>query len=291
MRVTDASAYESMRSSVMKARVEATKAQDAASTGLRVRKPSDDPYAAAAARRETSRRVLAEGGVRNTEVASMLLTGTDAAIDDVYTGLTEARALAVEGSTTGVSDENRRALAVQVRKIREQMVTSGNANVGGKYVFAGYRDNVPPFEQNGTFVGDEFAPDIQVMPNLRLATSVNGGAVFGEGADSLFTTLDNLANALETGDSATVRSSLDIIDTNQERVLKARSQVGGMMNNVETVRAVADRHATRATSEVSRLIEADPFAAATDLLRARSALESAIAVAQQIPVGGLAGGR
>jgi flagellar hook-associated protein 3 FlgL len=291
MRVTDATAYESMRSSIMKARVEATKAQDTASTGLRVKKPSDDPYAAATARREESRRMLAEGAVRNTDVATSMLAGVDLAIQDVAEGLSEARSLALEGSTTGISDENRRAMAVRVRNIREQMVTSGNARVGGKYVFAGYRDDAPPFAQDGSFVGDELAPDIEVMPNLRLATSVNGREVFGEGSDSLFTAMDNLAAALETGDSDAIRNSIDVLDVNEDRVLTAVTKVGSMQNSVDTVRAVADRHATRAGNEVSRLTEADEFAAATDLIRTRTALEAAIAVAQQIPIGGLAGGR
>ena len=291
MRVSDASAYDSMRASIMRARSEATKAQDAASTGLRVQKPSDDPYAAAAARRETSRRVLAEAAVSNTDVARTLVNTTETAVSGVYEGLDSARELALEGSSSGISDENRRVLAVQVRKIRDQMVATGNTNVSGKYVFAGLRDNVPPFQPDGTFVGEESSPDVQVMPNLSLPTSVNGLAVFGEGADSVFTTLDNLANALETGDAGTVRNSLSAIDANQERVSKELTRVGGMMENVDTVRAVADRHVTRAQTETARLIEGDPFAAATDLLRARTALETAIAVAQQIPVGGLAGGR
>src|ERR671933_347012 len=52
MRVTDSAAFAAIRKQVTRARAEFATAQEQASSGLRVQKPSDDPVAAAAARRE-----------------------------------------------------------------------------------------------------------------------------------------------------------------------------------------------------------------------------------------------
>lgn len=292
MRVTDSSVFDSIRRQVMRARKDLAVAQDQAGTGLRVQKPSDDPVAAAAARREKARKALADAGLRSADHAQMQLEGADEALSDIYDGLARARELAVEASSSTLDDENRRAAAIEVRKIREQMVALGNTNVAGRYVFAGFKDQAPAFASDGTFVGDQTTKEIQAMPGLKVAASISGDAVFGNGQDDdIFSTLDALVGALEANDPDAVRGTLGALNTNHERVLSARSQVGALLDGVEMARSVADRHAYRAELEIGRLVEVDEISAATDLLRAKSALETALTVAQQIPVGSLAGGK
>lgn len=292
MRVSDASVFDSIRRQVMRARKELATAQDQAGTGMRVQKPSDDPVAAAAARRETSRKALAEAGMKNTEHAQMQLEGADSALADIFEGLSRAHELAVEAASSTLSDENRRAAAIEVGKIREQMVALGNTNVAGRYIFGGFKDQVPAFEASGTFVGDRTTKEVQAMPGLKVAASIAGSDVFGSGEpDDMFATLDQLVNALEGNDPEAVRSSLTGLTSNQERVLRARSSVGALLDGVEMAKSVADRHAYRAELEIGRLVEVDEIGAATDLLRAKSALETALTVAQQISVGSLAGGK
>jgi flagellar hook-associated protein 3 FlgL len=292
MRVTDASAYTAIRKQIMHAREQVTIAQERAGTGLRVQKPSDDPVAAAAARRETSRKALADAGLKTTEHASMQLQGSDEALDDVFEALTGARQIAIEGSSSSMSDENRRAAAGEVRKIREQMVALGNTNVAGRYVFAGFRDQEPAFETDGTFVGDASTREVQAMPGLRVAASISGAAVFGTDTDSsVFKTLDDLAAALESNDRDAVNSTLTAFGLHEERVIGARSQIGSMMGGVQVAQSIADRHSYRAELELARLTQADEITSITDLLQAKSTLEKALSVAQQIPVGSLAGGK
>ena len=143
MRVTDSSSFNGVQKSLLRARKDVAIAQEQAGSGMRVSKPSDDPVAAAAARRENSRKALADSGVKNTELAQMQLEGADQALGDVFEGLTRARELAVEQASDTAGPESRRAAAIEVRKIREQMVALGNTNVAGRYVFAGFRDQQP----------------------------------------------------------------------------------------------------------------------------------------------------
>jgi flagellar hook-associated protein 3 FlgL len=298
MRVTDSSAYATIRKQVLRARQDFSLAQEQAGSGLRVQKPSDDPVAAASARREYSRKALAEAGTKATESATTELEGADFALSDVYDGVTRAREFALSGSSSSSSDENRRSAAVEVRKIQEQMVTLGNTNVAGRYVFAGYRDHTAPYTEAGEFVGDDSTKEVQALPGLRVAGSITGKAIFGNDsinangqADDLFSTLDRLATALESNDTDAVRSTFDDLTTNEDRVLGARSQVGSMINSVSMAQAVAENHFVRAGQEIGRLVEVDEITAATNLSQAKNALESALTIAQQMQVGTLAGGR
>jgi hypothetical protein len=54
---------------------------------------------------------------------------------------------------------------------------------------------------------------------------------------------------------------------------------------VELGRNVAEQQRDRATVEIHNLTEVDEISAATNLLQAKSALEAALAIAQQIPPG------
>jgi flagellar hook-associated protein 3 FlgL len=292
MRVTDSAVFENVKRQVTQARQNVLTAQAQAGTGMRVQKPSDDPVAAAAARREMSRHALADAGVSATESATTQLEGTDAALNDVFASLTSARDLALENSSSTASAENRTAAATQVRMIREQMVALGNTNVGGRYVFAGYRDQTPAFSQTGDFVGDASTKEVQALPGLHVKASISGDKVFGTDApDDMFSALDKLASALDANDPDAVRGLLKDLDTNQSRVLAARTQVGGMLESAKVAGAVASQHSYQSKLEIGRLVEVDEITAATNLVQAQSALNAALTIAQQIPTGGLAGGK
>jgi flagellar hook-associated protein 3 FlgL len=292
MRVTDAAVFDNVQRQLTHARQNVVTAQEQAGTGMRVQKPSDDPVAAAAARRERSRQALADVGVSATESATTQLEGSDSALNDVYEGLTSAYDLALANASSTPNAENRTAAATQVRMIREQMVALGNTNVGGRYIFAGYRDQTPAFSQTGNFVGDSSTKEVQAVPGVYVKASISGDKVFGTGSpDDMFSSLDKLATALDANDPDAVRSLLTDLNTNQSRVLAARSQVGAMLDTARVAGAVAGRQSYQSKIEVGRLVEVDEITAATNMMQAQGALNTALAIAQQIPVGGLTGGK
>ncbi len=286
MRVTDNAKFAAVSKNVQKAQADFLSAQQRAGSGLRVAKPSDDPVAAAQARREASRKALGQAGIASADTASDQLQGADNALNDVMDGLTTARELALQGASDTASAENRSAMAEQLSKIRDQMVSLGNTKVGDKFVFAGFRDQTAPFDLSGAFVGDGSTKEVQPVPGMRVAASISGATVFGNGSNNdVFKTLDAVISALRSNDSEAVRGQLENLTANQDRVVNARSQLGSMMDSVTLGRNVADQQQARATTQIADLTEADAVQSATQLLQAKNALEAALAVAQQIPQG------
>ena len=288
MRVSDAAVYNSMKKRLTKAHAEVNRTQEQIASGLRVQKPSDDPVAAAAARRQQSKKALSESGMKTADLASSHLMAADEALAAAFDGLLSAREIALQASSSTLGAEQRADLAHQVRAIREQMVAYGNAEAAGTYVFAGHRAGEPPFTAAGAFVGDESLREVQVYPNLRVATSISGAAVFGTAApDGIFATLEALEAGLTSNDQVAIRATLGDFSTNEGRFLSARAQVGAMMDSVQAAHSVADRYANAATLESARLTEADQISAIADMMKARTSFEAAVAVAQQIQVAGL----
>lgn len=288
MRITDSSAYAAMNKRLSATRNDVAEAQERASSGLKVAKPSDDPVAFAAARREHSKKALADVGMRAADLATTHLNGADEALSTATDVIAQAKELAMQGASATVGPEQRRDMAAQVRQLRDQMIALGNTQTAGSFVFGGYKDDVAPFDSTGQFIGDSTVKEISTYPGLKASASLPGEQAFGTSAsDNVFSTLDHLAGALEANDQDAVRAQIGGLDNDEKRVLAARSRVGSMMNGVDTARAVADRYSYSAETESARLTEVDQVSAITDLLKAKGALDAALAVAQQMPTGGL----
>lgn len=288
MRVTDSSAYAALNKRLSASRNDVAVAQERASSGLKVAKPSDDPVAYAAARRENNKKALADAGVRASELANTQLIGADEALATGTDAIARAKELALQGGSEALGPDQRRDLALQIRQIHDQMVSLANTEVAGSFVFGGYRDETPPFDSTGQYTGSATGKEVSAYPGLKANASLPGTEAFGTTAgDNVFSTLEMLAQALENNDPAGARSLIGGLDTDEKRMITARSRVGSMMDGVETARAVADRYSFSAESEAARLTEIDQVSAVTDLLKAKGALDAALAVAQQMPTGGL----
>jgi len=95
MRVTDGAVFDSMKRSLVAAKSRAMDAQETASGGVRVSKPSDDPTAAAQARIQHSREALSKAGVSAANQASDRLQAADSALNDANDAISRARQLAI----------------------------------------------------------------------------------------------------------------------------------------------------------------------------------------------------
>jgi len=290
MRVTDSAVFGSMKRQLGSARARVVSAQDTASDGLRVRKPSDDPAAFAEARRQRSRQALAEAGEKTADAAFNRLASTDDALNSVGEMLSRVRELAMEGANGTLDASNRAGMAVEVRQLRTQILAVANTEVDGQHVFAGNADGAAPFETDGSFNGTNSSRQLQAYPGVRFQTSLEGGTPFGAGTgNDVFATMDALATALEGNQPSDVRATLANIDTSFDRISHARAQVGAMMDSMDVARSVTNRYAFDATRETSRLTEVDEVSAASDLMKASTAYNAALAAAQRLPLSGLIG--
>jgi flagellar hook-associated protein 3 FlgL len=288
MRISDSYVFASLNKHLTRTKNDMAVAQERASSGLKVAKPSDDPVAYAAAQRERSKKALAESGIKGADLALTQLAGGDEALSMATDGLARAKELALAGSSDALGPDQRRNLAEEVRKIREQLVTLGNTQVAGSYVFAGHRDDRPPFDSAGVFTGDSSVKEVSAFPGMRVSGSISGEDAFGvAGNADAFSALDNLVAALDANDAVGVRNALPDLDTSERRLLSTRSRLGSMMDGVQTARSVADRYAYSAEVENGRLTEIDEVEAVGALLKAKNAMEIALQTAQQIPTGGL----
>ncbi|MDX1947981.1 MAG: flagellin [Pirellulaceae bacterium] len=167
--------------------------QSQISTGRRLAAPSDD--APAALRAQSLQRLLElkAQAQTNLRASQSYLDATDTAVADVATTLSSIRATALGVSDSSSSDAAREAAATEVRRAIEQLVSVGNQNFRGRYLFAGSRTTTVPFSLDGnlvTYHGNEGSISSFVDLALEQATNVSGSEIFGAFSPGVRGTVD-----------------------------------------------------------------------------------------------------
>jgi flagellar hook-associated protein 3 FlgL len=86
----------------------------------------------------------------NIDNTNSWLSATEGKLNSANDLLTEARGLAVSQTTATASAESRKITAQKVDAIMDEMLSLANSKLGDRYLFAGSRSNVKPFESTET---------------------------------------------------------------------------------------------------------------------------------------------
>jgi flagellar hook-associated protein 3 FlgL len=289
MRVSDSMFFNSMKRNVAMRQADYAQAQDKAASGHKVQQPSDDPFAFAQARSETANHARAAGYERTIGMAKPQLQAADSALSEVDKIMVRVRDIAVQGANDVLSVADRQTLSKELTSLHDQLVTLGNSQSGEHYIFAGYKDAVPPYDAAGAYTGDTSAQQVEVARGVTMPVGITGEQVFGTSGNDIYSTITNLQTALASNVGANIGNLIPEVDTRLELVRTAHSQIGVHLNAADASEAVAIRNQDLALTARSKLIDNDAADAYTDLARAQSALSAAIQIAAQLPPPGLVG--
>jgi flagellar hook-associated protein 3 FlgL len=289
MRIADSTFFGRMRTALMGRRSDLATAQQRAETGLRVAAPSDDPIASALARKETSAAQRQSAYQKGADEAMTKLATADSTLGSVHDALLQAHDLSIQAANDTLNATDRASLANQVAQIRANVLSLANTEQEGHFIFAGYKDGAQPFDAAGVYNGDTTGPQLEVAKGVQLATGLTGDQVFKPvGGVDVLTALTNLQTALNANDTVGIQQAITDMGGAADHIADSRAQLGILMQNADMAKNVAQQAQDRATQRHADLVEIDPVAAYTDLAKAQSALQAAVAIAGQLPPPGLA---
>ncbi|SHN69437.1 hypothetical protein [Desulfovibrio litoralis] len=120
-----------------------------ASSQKKVNRPSDDPVGMARILSYRSEITALSFNQTNIKEAAGWLKMADSALSDASSGvsgiITTLKALANQSSTSTVSAENRKQIAVQVRELMGTLINLANSEYGGRKIFAGHKTDQPAY--------------------------------------------------------------------------------------------------------------------------------------------------
>lgn len=269
------------------------------STGKRVNRPSDDPIAASQAV------VLSQSQSQNSQFAlartfaMQKVSLEDNVLSQVNAAITSAKEKLVNAGNGTLSDDDRLSLASDLQGIRDQLMNLANSADGnGRYIFAGYKTEAPPFDSvTGDYNGGTQAISQQVDTARNMVISHTGQQIFesitsnakelpggGYGETNMFKILDTAISALKVpvdNDSAAAEvqnkaiSDAQIGITNtQNNVLTVVADVGTKMNELEKLDNLGDDRALGQTQQMSDLVDVDWNSAISSYIMQQAALQA-----------------
>lgn len=151
-------------------------------TGTKLFRAADNPSAMAESQRLDHALSTLDQQGKNAGLLEHRLRSQEQALGDVGNQLTRARELAVQANSPVLSAADRKSIADELRSIRSEILSIGNREDGnGRRLFAGARDGVIPFADNGgsvSYAGDDGRNRIEVAPDLSLDDTDAGSDVF-----------------------------------------------------------------------------------------------------------------
>lgn len=226
-----------------------SKSNEQLSTGKRISRPADDPIAVARSLQFRTSVQETEQYIRNVGSATSWLEAADSAMSDIMAVLHRAKEIAVSGANGALEDGSLAALADEVDKMIEHVVQVGNSDYAGRYIFAGFQTNTPPFTAvsaaappgwiqppSGQMItgvvynGDSGIISYEVGKGIEASVNVPGDVVLND----VFGALIDLRDRLRSRDQAGVsNTSLALIDSASDSLGEWQAEVGARSNQLE----------------------------------------------------------
>ncbi|MCH8180644.1 MAG: flagellar hook-associated protein FlgL [Proteobacteria bacterium] len=192
MRIATAHAYDTSIQNLQKRQQDLAESQMQLTSGKRVNSASDDPTAAARAERALASIARGEANKRSLDASRNVMSITESALGDTVDLVQTARETLVAAGNGTYSDGERKALAVKLREIRNQLLSVANRpDGGGGFVFGGQGSATPPFVDSTSgvkFIGQ--GGETLASSSEKLNLTVDGDLVWlkARSGNGVFTT-------------------------------------------------------------------------------------------------------
>lgn len=270
------------------------------SSGRCFHRPSHDPAGVYKVMRLTGTGLYRnEQYQRNIGEGITWLTITEDALVEAVDIVQRLKELAVYAATGTLTPADRDLIAPEVEELFGHLVSIGNTELGGLYIFGGYQTQTPPYKtveiDSGEdpeeadaytgveYVGDEGSREIEITPSQKLTINLTGIEFFGgkEGTE-LFQTVRSFINILrsengETADGKDAGAIIGELDKCMDHLLQQSAQVGARVKRLESTEQRLKGEHIHLRELRSKIEDLDLAAAITELTMQENAYHAALA--------------
>jgi flagellar hook-associated protein 3 FlgL len=282
MRITSSGSYQSLLSGIQSIEQRLQQDQTEITSGNKINQPSDDPAGSADIVRLTGEKSEIAQYTSNAAAGESRLNFTDTVLSSVQDAVQSVISLgqAALGNTSSAS-----AYTTEINGVRDQLVSAANTNFQGVSIFGGSVTNKPPYvvqaDGSVTYQGNSATTQLQVSRNSTLQIGIPGSQVFS-GSIDVFSSVKQLSDAITSGDKSAMQTQLTNLQQYFDSVSAARSQVGGLVNQSQSIQSDLQSYELARAGDQSRIQSADLVQATTDFTQTQTALQAAMAVGAKI---------
>ncbi len=188
MRISTAQYFETSSAKYSDNYSSVVKAQDQASSGVRVQTAADDPVAAARLLLLQQQKDMLGQFSGNVTSLKNSLTNEESVLSSIDDAMQRASQLALRAGGS-ISDADRRSIASEIGAIENQVLGLLNSkDSSGNYMFSGSKSQIPPYSRNSdgtySYQGDETPLSLQVSNTLNVSAGDTGKTILEGAANS-----------------------------------------------------------------------------------------------------------
>jgi flagellar hook-associated protein 3 FlgL len=181
MKTTLATQYRSLNSEMNRLTSTLEDLRNQAATGKKLIRPSDDPAAIRPVLSARSQIRATDRFISSLSTAGDRLANQDTYLDQAENLMVRAKEVAINAINGSLSEADMKTLADEVGYIKTEMLSIANAQVGGQYIFGGYKEDTQPFVENGdvvTYAGDSNIKRLEASSGEYVQTNMPGNELF-----------------------------------------------------------------------------------------------------------------
>ncbi len=255
-------------------------------TGRQLVRASDDPSAAAAAMGLRQQMNRATQRSRSLTDAQGWLDTADATMSNSLDRLSRAKELAVRAANSGgLTDPSaRQAIALEVKAIRDDLLSMANTKYNGRSLFNGTA-NGAAYDLNGQYLGNAAAVIRDIAPQTNMAVNSTGPQIFGtQGGPigNMFEVLDRLATAIATGNEVGIATEHTNLDNASSVMMSATVDIGSRAARIFDIKSRADDEALRMKGQLSEIEDVDVVEALVRSKSQENAYQAALQVTAKV---------
>jgi len=262
------------------------KYQNQLSTGKEITRPSDDPFLATRAINLNTSIDKNDQYLKNIEDSIGWTEMTDSSLGNITDILQRIRELTVYGANGTLDDGDIEAIAMEVGQNIEALAQIGNTKYDGRYLLAGQETTKPPFSVSGntiSYAGDSGQIEREISENVTMSVNISGDRLMDGETESLQTSLKNLMDRMETGQTNELSSdSLARIDEHIENLLSLRAEIGSKYNRLDTAKSKNEAESLNMTELLSKTEDIDIAEKIMEFSMMQSVYQSSLATGAKI---------
>ncbi len=203
-------------------------------TGKKNQLPSDDPFLAMKGIDYRSRISAMEQYEKHISVARTGLETTDDVLETAVKVIGRLEDLAVQAGNGTRNPEELKAIAVEVKQLKLQLVDLANTQMNDTFIFNNTNEKALTVDPNGRiqfhYAQDTSPTEIEVSKGIYFPLHSDGNKIFNE---TLFAGIDTLIDGLESNDSDKIHASMTQLQQGFNQFVNEQAEIGARMNRLE----------------------------------------------------------
>lgn len=299
MKATQATTYRSLQNFLDRTTNRLQTLQLQAATGKKLNRPSDDPTAISPVLSARTQVQAADRYIETIATGLDRINNMDGYLDGIGNTMIRLKEIAIAGVNGAMGPTDMDTYAEEIRQLRESLLADSNAQVDGKYLFAGYEEKTPPFAiapgydpaaydptdsttwPQVVYQGDSNVVDFEIAPNELITVNVTGDKLM-QGNEDIFALVNQLEAAFRNDDPNTIAGLLDPLEDAANQVRAERSLKGNIGRRLEIAGDQMEKIKIDMEEFRSRYEDADILETITQLQQQEQSFQAALSVTGRV---------